>query len=127
MEIRCRRAGGGFGGKFTNPARFAGVAAVAAVVTRRQVRLAANRNVDLAMIGGRCDADVTYSVGFNEEGRLLALDLHHVLTVRPALAFGLPSIETRFQLRLSIGERVGVTVVALQTRLLLWRCRLENF
>ncbi len=82
MEVRCRRAGGGFGGKMFHPDRFAGAAAVAAVLTGRQVRLAANRNADMAMIGGRCQVDVTYSVGFDEEGRLLALDLEHVLTVR---------------------------------------------
>ncbi|KXZ51961.1 hypothetical protein GPECTOR_11g84 [Gonium pectorale] len=96
---RCRRVGGGFGGKATLARRVAAAAASAAVITRRQVRLQVPRNDDFVMNGGRCDGDVSYVAVVREEApagsdaadeggatrgstnrlRLSALDLHVVL------------------------------------------------
>ncbi|EFJ41839.1 hypothetical protein VOLCADRAFT_98105 [Volvox carteri f. nagariensis] len=58
--VRCRRVGGGFGGKLTFARRVAVVAAVAAVATGRQVRISVPRNTDAVMWGGRCETDVSY-------------------------------------------------------------------
>jgi xanthine dehydrogenase molybdopterin-binding subunit B len=49
------------------------------------VRLAVNRNTDMAMIGGRCALTVTYDVGFDEAGRITALNMTTVLEVGASL------------------------------------------
>lgn len=75
VHARCRRVGGGFGGKFTRGQMCATAVSVAAAATGHQVRLATNRNVDMAMNGGRCYTETEYSVGFDSEGKITALDI----------------------------------------------------
>jgi len=79
VQVRVRRLGGAFGGKVTHTCRVAAAAAVAAQATGCQVRLALNRNTDMALCGGRPEYDVTYDVGFDDQGRLLAVDIKCVL------------------------------------------------
>src|SRR5690606_19037219 len=67
------RMGGGFGGKEMQPHGLAAVAALGAVLTGRPVRLRLNRTQDMTMTGKRHPFHARWEVGFDEEGRLLAL------------------------------------------------------
>ena len=40
-----------------------------------QVRLQTNRNQDLRMNGGRAETDVEYDIGFDDSGKILALEI----------------------------------------------------
>ena len=75
VNVICRRIGGGFGGKETQPALFACVAAIAARKLGRSVKLRLDRDVDMAMTGKRHDFEVDYDVGFDASGRIQAVDL----------------------------------------------------
>lgn len=69
-----RRLGGGFGGKESNASWVAAAAAVAANHTGRPVKLRLPREVDMLTTGKRHGFDYRYTVGFDGEGRVLALD-----------------------------------------------------
>ncbi len=71
--VQCRRMGGGFGGKESQPALFACAAAVLAARTGRPVKLRADRDLDMLMTGKRHDFVADYEVGFDGEGRITAL------------------------------------------------------
>ncbi|BDA48926.1 probable indole-3-acetaldehyde oxidase [Coccomyxa sp. Obi] len=75
VNVTCRRAGGGFGGKFSRACPVAAAVAVAAHKLRRQVRLAVNRNQDFRMNNGRAAVEVEYDIGFDESGKILALEM----------------------------------------------------
>ncbi len=75
VTVQCRRMGGGFGGKETQPALFAAVAAIAADKLKRAVKLRLDRDADMTMTGKRHDFVVDYQVGFDVTGRIQALDL----------------------------------------------------
>src|SRR5579863_213661 len=67
----CRRMGGGFGGKESQSALFACVAALAAQRLQRPVKLRADRDDDFLITGKRHDALYQYEAGFDETGRIL--------------------------------------------------------
>ncbi|MGE5450936.1 MAG: xanthine dehydrogenase molybdopterin binding subunit [Acidobacteriota bacterium] len=70
--VECRRMGGGFGGKESQSAVFACIAALAAHRLQRPVKLRLDRDDDF-MITGRRHCFVHHSaVGYDDEGRLLA-------------------------------------------------------
>ena len=73
VTVQCRRMGGGFGGKETQPALIACAAAVLAHKTGRPVKLRLDRDTDMVMTGKRHDFLADYEVGFDEDGRILAL------------------------------------------------------
>jgi xanthine dehydrogenase large subunit len=73
VTVQCRRMGGGFGGKETQPALIAAAAAVMARATGRPVKLRLDRDADMEMTGKRHDFVADYSVGFDDAGRILAL------------------------------------------------------
>ncbi|MGO9931123.1 MAG: xanthine dehydrogenase molybdopterin binding subunit [Steroidobacteraceae bacterium] len=73
--VQCRRMGGGFGGKETQPALIAAAAAVLAHKTARPVKLRIDRDADMLMTGKRHDFLADYDVGFDDEGRISALTL----------------------------------------------------
>ncbi|KAA6423444.1 MAG: Aldehyde oxidase, partial [Trebouxia sp. A1-2] len=73
---RCRRMGGAFGGKTTRSVVPAAAVAVAANKLKRQVRMSVNRGQDLRMNGGRARIELEYDVGFDDSGKIQALDLH---------------------------------------------------
>jgi xanthine dehydrogenase large subunit len=73
VTVQCRRMGGGFGGKETQPALIAAAAAVLADKTGRPVKLRLDRDTDMLMTGKRHDFLADYTVGFDADGRVLAL------------------------------------------------------
>ena len=75
ITVQCRRMGGGFGGKESQPALMAAAAAIGARKTGRPVKLRMERDADMIMTGKRHDFEVDYRVGFDEQGVIRALDL----------------------------------------------------
>ncbi len=75
VTCEVRRMGGGFGGKETQPAIIAGIAAVLAWKAKRPVKLRLDRDDDMLMTGKRHDFLARYDVGHDDEGRILAMDL----------------------------------------------------
>lgn len=75
-DVVCivKRMGGGFGGKESQSAPFAAMAALAAVKLKRPVRLCLTKDDDMIMTGKRNPFQNEYKVGFDSEGRILALD-----------------------------------------------------
>ena len=69
-----RRLGGGFGGKESNASWVAGASALAANATGRPVKLRLPREIDMVATGKRHPFHYRYTVGFDGEGRVLALD-----------------------------------------------------
>ena len=74
VTVECRRMGGGFGGKETQPALPAAAVAVAARRLARPVKLRYDRDDDMLVTGKRHDYLVEYDVGFDAAGRILAVD-----------------------------------------------------
>jgi xanthine dehydrogenase large subunit len=74
VVVTCPRMGGGFGGKESQANPVAAIAAVAAVRTGRPVRVRLKRDADMLATGKRHPFRGRYRVGFDGDGRLLALD-----------------------------------------------------
>ncbi len=70
--------GGGFGGKESQSAPFACIAAVAARVTGRPVKLRLDRDDDFLVTGGRHPFEFSWLVGFDGEGRVLGAEVDMV-------------------------------------------------
>jgi xanthine dehydrogenase large subunit len=75
VVVECRRMGGGFGGKETQMSLFACVAARLARATGRAVKLRLDRDDDMRSTGKRHAFEHRYDVGFDDAGRILALDI----------------------------------------------------
>jgi len=75
IEVICRRMGGGFGGKEGNSSIFSQSAALAAFRLNRPVKLRANRDDDMTITGKRHDFRIDYEAGFDDDGRILGLDV----------------------------------------------------
>ena len=73
VQVQCRRMGGGFGGKESQSALFACVAALAAQALQRPVKLRPDRDDDMLITGRRHGFDVQYDVGFDDAGRVLGV------------------------------------------------------
>ncbi|MCK6395639.1 xanthine dehydrogenase molybdopterin binding subunit [Zoogloea sp.] len=71
----CRRMGGGFGGKESQSAQIACIAAVLAVRSGKAVKLRLDRDDDMRITGKRHDFRIEYEAGFDDSGRLLGLKL----------------------------------------------------
>jgi xanthine dehydrogenase large subunit len=74
IVVICRRMGGAFGGKESQAALIGCVAALVADKTGRPCKLRLDRDDDMIMTGKRHDFIVDYDVGFDDEGRILAVD-----------------------------------------------------
>jgi len=75
VVTETRRMGGAFGGKETQAAQIACIAALLAWRTGRPVKLRLDRDDDMILTGKRHDFLADYDVGFDEDGRIRALDL----------------------------------------------------
>ncbi len=75
VQVECRRMGGGFGGKESQSALFACVAAVAARRLQRPVKLRLDRDDDFQIAGGRHCFWYEYEVGHDDEGRILGAEI----------------------------------------------------
>lgn len=75
VTVECRRMGGGFGGKETQAAQFACIAALLAAKCARPVKLRLDRDEDMIITGKRHDFLSRYHVGFNDEGRILGYEV----------------------------------------------------
>ena len=71
VQVECRRMGGGFGGKESQSALFACVAAVAAARLKRPVKLRIDRDDDFLITGRRHCFHYDAEIGFDDEGRIL--------------------------------------------------------
>ena len=76
VVVQSLRMGGGFGGKETQAATPAALAALAAHHTGKPVRVRFNRDQDMIFAGHRHPFLARFKVGFDEEGRLLAARVH---------------------------------------------------
>ena len=78
VVVDMRRMGGGFGGKETQAAQWACLAALLAVRNQKAVKLRLARSDDMALTGKRHPFVNQAQVGFDSEGRITALnaDLH---------------------------------------------------
>ncbi len=74
VTVEVRRMGGGFGGKETQSNLFACIAALAARKLKRPVKLRPDRDDDMIVTGKRHDFVVDYEIGFDDEGRIHAVD-----------------------------------------------------
>jgi xanthine dehydrogenase large subunit len=75
VTVELRRLGGGFGGKETQAAVYAVAAALLARATGRPVKLRVDRDDDMIGSGKRHDFLFEYDAGFDDKGRIEALDL----------------------------------------------------
>ena len=73
VRVKCRRMGGGFGGKETQSGHLAVWAALAAHKTGRPVKMRLSREDDFLVTGKRHPFSHDYQAGFDAQGRLLAL------------------------------------------------------
>jgi xanthine dehydrogenase large subunit len=75
VTVICQRMGGGFGGKETQAAQPAMMAALLAARTQRPVRFAYTKDDDMRFTGKRHPFKAVYRAGFDNDGRILALDV----------------------------------------------------
>jgi len=76
VVVQMPRMGGGFGGKETQAATPAALAALATHHTGRPVRVRFNRDQDMALTGHRHPFLAKFTVGFETDGRLRAVQAH---------------------------------------------------
>jgi len=76
VVVQSLRMGGGFGGKETQAATPAALAALAARHTGQAVRVRWNRDQDMMLTGHRHPFLARFKVGFDAEGRLRAARVH---------------------------------------------------
>jgi xanthine dehydrogenase large subunit len=74
VTCECRRMGGGFGGKESQAAQWAALAALGAHITRRPVKCRLDRDDDMIMTGKRHDMRIDYSFAHDKTGRVTAVD-----------------------------------------------------
>ena len=74
-DVTCivKRLGGGFGGKESQASPIAAYAALVAQKTGRPARIVLTKDDDMVMTGKRNPFEIYYDVGFDDEGRILAL------------------------------------------------------
>jgi xanthine dehydrogenase molybdopterin binding subunit/xanthine dehydrogenase small subunit len=113
VVVQSSRMGGGFGGKETQAAMPAAMAALAAAKTGKAARMRFNRDQDMIITGHRHPFLARFKVGFDRRGLLLgarvhlysnggwAMDLSQAVTDRALFhldnAYYIPSVEFRGQ------------------------------
>ena len=79
ITVEVRRMGGGFGGKESQASLIAGMAAILADKAKRPVKLRMTRDADMVITGKRHDVQTRFTVGYDEAGQILALDMEIAL------------------------------------------------
>lgn len=74
VVVNVRRMGGGFGGKESQMNLFCAVAAIGAKKLNRAVKIRPDRDQDMTATGKRHDFVIDYDVGFDDDGRIQAVD-----------------------------------------------------
>ena len=74
ITVEVRRMGGAFGGKETQAAQWAAIAALGARVTGRACKIRLDRDDDMCLTGKRHDFLADYEIGFDDEGGIRALE-----------------------------------------------------
>jgi xanthine dehydrogenase large subunit len=75
VTVEVRRMGGAFGGKETQANAFACIAALVAHRTGHAAKLRLDRDDDMAITGKRHDFEIDYAVGFDDAGRIEAVEM----------------------------------------------------
>jgi xanthine dehydrogenase large subunit len=75
VTVEVRRMGGAFGGKETQAAQWAIIAALAAVKTGFPAKFRLDRDDDMIMTGKRHPFVIDYNVGFDDGGRICGIDV----------------------------------------------------
>ncbi len=79
VTVDVRRMGGGFGGKESQSNLPAIVAALAVRKTGCAAKLVYDRDEDMRVTGKRHDMLITYDVGYDDTGRITAMDINQAL------------------------------------------------
>ena len=75
VTVDMRRMGGGFGGKESQAAQWACLAAVFAMRQRRAVKMRLPRMLDMQVTGKRHPFENTFKIGFDDDGNMLGADI----------------------------------------------------
>lgn len=75
VTVEVRRMGGAFGGKETQAAQWAILTALVAHHTGRPAKLRLDRDDDMISTGKRHGFRIRYEVGYDDEGRILGIDI----------------------------------------------------
>ena len=73
ITVQSPRMGGGFGGKETQGNGWAAMVALASTKTKKPVRVQLDRDLDMIITGKRHPFHARYQVGFDTNGKLLAM------------------------------------------------------
>jgi len=90
VRVETRRMGGGFGGKESQGNALAVACAIAARATGHPCKMRYDRDDDMIITGKRHDFRVEYTVGFEPDGKLTAVDFIHYARCGWAMDLSLP-------------------------------------
>ena len=77
VRVETRRMGGGFGGKESQGNALAVACGIVAQKTGRPAKMRYDRDDDMVITGKRHDFRISYSVGYDDSGRIHAVDFTH--------------------------------------------------
>ena len=90
VRVETRRMGGGFGGKESQGNALAVACAIAAARTGRACKMRYDRDDDMMITGKRHDFRIDYDVGYDDKGRVLAVDFVQATRCGWAMDLSLP-------------------------------------
>jgi xanthine dehydrogenase large subunit len=90
VRVETRRMGGGFGGKESQGNALAVACAVAARHTGQPCKMRYDRDDDMIITGKRHDFRIIYDAGFDDTGRISALEFTHYVRCGWAMDLSLP-------------------------------------
>ncbi len=90
VRVEVRRMGGGFGGKESQGNALAVACAIAAHATGAPCKMRYDRDDDMMITGKRHDFRISYDVGFDDQGRILAIDFTQLARCGWAMDLSLP-------------------------------------
>lgn len=77
VTVENRRMGGGFGGKETQGAQWAAIAALGALKTGQACKIRLDRDDDMVMTGKRHDFRVDYHAGYDNDGMIESVEIDY--------------------------------------------------